>query len=234
MSRSSALLLADANGHAALLTASADARVANDPFATARRIAYADERFCAGITSAAGTYDVDAYPLAEMLVVHAGQLTFTSADQSLQLGKGDSLVIARGSRFSLQASPGSLWAWFADIDLDGEATPGLTVLDRHAHLNPSAPPDDPILIGPAPQCRANNLFEAGTLRIGVWDSTPYERKSRGHLCHELMHVTEGQVTLRLGGGETLVVTPGDTVFVPKGAECAWVSRQYVRKFYAVS
>lgn len=38
------------------------------------------------------------------------------------------------------------------------------------------------MISSLPQCRSNNLFEdtASTLRIGVWDSTPYERISRPH------------------------------------------------------
>ncbi|WP_455922554.1 cupin domain-containing protein [Pseudomonas putida] len=233
MSQPTALLLADASGHADLLAASADALVANDPFAASRRIGYADERFAAGVTTLQGTLEVAGYPLSEMLVVHRGELAFTVAGETMQVGRGDSLVIAAGTAFSVQASGDALWAWFADIQPEGDAPPALTLLDCRAHLNPSSPPDDQILIGPAPQCRANNLFEAGALRIGVWDSTPYERRSRGHLCHELMQVIEGSVTLRLDDGE-LQVNAGDTVFVPKGAACAWVSTQYVRKFYAVS
>lgn len=233
MSQPTALLLADASGHADLAAASADALVANDPFAASRRIGYADERFAAGVTTLQGTLEVAAYPVSEMLVVHRGALTFTVAGQTVRVGCGDSLVIAAGTAFSVQASADTLWAWFADIQPEGDAPPGLTLLDPRAHLNPSSPPDDQILIGPVPQCRANNLFEAGALRIGVWDSTPYERHGRGHLCHELMQVIEGSVTLRLDGGE-LQVNAGDTVFVPKGVACAWVSTQYVRKFYAVS
>ncbi|EIK94443.1 hypothetical protein PMM47T1_22103 [Pseudomonas sp. M47T1] len=233
MSQLTALLLAGANGHAPLIAASADALVANDPFAASRRIGYADERFAAGITTLTGIVEVTGHPVSEMLVLHQGTLTFSRAGQTLQVGPGDSLVIAAGTDFSLQASPDSLWAWFADIQPEVGTAPGMTVLDRRAHLNPSSPPDDQILIGPAPQCRANNLFQAGALRVGVWDSTPYERRSRGHLCHELMYVTEGEVTLRLGDGER-VVNAGDTVFVPKDADCAWVSTVYVRKFYAVS
>ena len=235
MSHPVALLLAHANGHAASLSVSSGALVADDPFAAGRGTAFIDDHgFAAGVVTLSGRRDVASHPVTEMLVLHRGALTFTSNDQTLQLAPGDSLVIGRGTAFSVNASADSLWAWCGTTQPgDAPWQPGLTALDRYAHLTPSAAPDAQILVGPAPQCRAQGLFEEGTLRIGVWDSTPYERGSRGHLCHELMHVIEGQVTLRLSDSEDLVVNAGDTVFVPKGTGCAWVSGVYVRKFYAV-
>jgi uncharacterized cupin superfamily protein len=75
--------------------------------------------------------------------------------------------------------------------------------------------------------------EATNLRIGVWDSTPYTRRARPHMLHELMHLLEGSVTLQVADGTHLTVNSGDTVFVPRGAPCAWKSSAYVRKFYVV-
>jgi uncharacterized cupin superfamily protein len=48
-----------------------------------------------------------------------------------------------------------------------------------------------------------------------------------------MHLIEGSVTLQLADGIDLTVNTGDTVFVPRGAPCAWHSSAYVRKFYVV-
>ncbi|KIH83105.1 putative enzyme of the cupin superfamily [Pseudomonas batumici] len=102
-------------------------------------------------------------------------------------------------------------------------------------LSPSAAPAPHILIGPIPQCRSHNAFEDNTtdLRVGVWDSTPYERHDRPHKLYELMHLIEGNVILRAPDGTSLTINTGDTVFVPRGAPCAWKSTRYVRKFYAV-
>ncbi|WP_371317467.1 cupin domain-containing protein [Pseudomonas gingeri] len=71
------------------------------------------------------------------------------------------------------------------------------------------------------------------LRVGVWDSTPYERQGRAHKLNELVHLIEGSVTLQGPEGTSLTVNTGDTVFVPQSTPCAWKSTRYVRKFYAV-
>ena len=48
-----------------------------------------------------------------------------------------------------------------------------------------------------------------------------------------MHLLEGRVTLQGNEGGEVTVHTGDTVFVAKGAPCAWTSTVYVRKVYAV-
>jgi uncharacterized cupin superfamily protein len=48
-----------------------------------------------------------------------------------------------------------------------------------------------------------------------------------------MHLLEGSVTLQDDAGGEVTVDTGDTVFVAKGAPCAWTSTVYVRKVYAV-
>jgi uncharacterized cupin superfamily protein len=49
-----------------------------------------------------------------------------------------------------------------------------------------------------------------------------------------MHLIEGEVQLTQEDGTSVIVKPGDTVFVPQGTPCAWTSKVYVRKFYAVN
>nr|BFE96078.1 hypothetical protein GCM10020185_66140 [Pseudomonas brassicacearum subsp. brassicacearum] len=128
-------------------------------------------------------------------------------------------MIGRGTALEVEAQPGSLWAFCAETQRIEAHLAGLTALPAHTLLSPSAAPDDEILLSPPPQCRSHNLFveEASNLRIGIWDSTPYTRKSRPHKLHELMHLLEGSVTLQAADGSDLTVNTGDTVFRP--AEC---------------
>ncbi|WP_434700550.1 cupin domain-containing protein [Pseudomonas sp. D1-1] len=227
-----AVLLAHANGTPASTAFTGGSLGANDPFD--RQIAYlGTQDIAAGIVQASGQFSVDAYPYSETIVVHAGQVILQSEEHSLQLDPGDSAVIARGTSIRIEAQPGSLWAFCADTQPVEAGNVGVTALPKHTLLAPSTPPSEEFLLSPTPQCRSNNLFVEDTtnLRIGVWDSTPYNRRARPHTMHELMHLIEGSIILQLGDGPGLAVNTGDTVFVPKGAPCAWKSSVYVRKFY---
>lgn len=210
---------------------------AHDPFDSGRRTAFVDEQgIAAGIVEFGTALSIEAYPYTEMLVVHRGSVTLTSGTDSVTLSTGESAVIGRGTHVRIDAQPDSLWAFCASTQASGPDKSGITALDRLALLTPSSPPDPSIMISALPQCRSNNLFEdtASTLRIGVWDSTPYERISRPHKIHELMNLIEGSVVLSLENGPSLTVNKGDTVFVAQGAPCKWTSMGYVRKFYAVT
>ncbi|WP_237883453.1 cupin domain-containing protein [Pseudomonas sp. PGPR40] len=229
-----AVLLAHADGSPVPTKFTPGSLGINDPFD--RHIAYnGPQDIAAGVVQASGQFSIDDYPYSEMIVVHAGRVSLQSQDCTLQLNPGDSAVIARGTSLQIEAQPDSLWAFCADTQPVEERHPGLTALPPLTLLSPSAAPGPEILISPAPQCRSNNLLveEPTNLRIGVWDSTPYTRGARPHLLHELMHLIEGSVTLQLADGIDLKVNTGDTVFVPRGAPCAWHSSIYVRKFYVV-
>lgn len=210
---------------------------ADDPFAEGRKTAFIDDDgIAAGTVQASGSVTVQSYPFTEMLVVHRGLVTLRSGEHKLQIESGQSAVIGRGTQVQIDAQSGSLWAFCAAARANGPDKSGVAPIDRRAVLAPSAAPEASILIGPTPQCRTNNLFEdtASTLRIGVWDSTPYARGARPHKVHELMHLIEGEVELTHQDGTSVIVKPGDTVFVPQGTPCAWTSTVYVRKFYAVN
>ncbi|KTB90322.1 cupin [Pseudomonas syringae ICMP 13102] len=210
---------------------------AHDSLDNERRTAFIDDQgIAAGLVHFGTSLSVAAYPYTEMLVMHRGSVTLTSGTESLTIKTGESVVIGRGTQVRIDAQPDSLWAFCASTQASGPDKPGITALDRLAMLTPSSPPDPAIMISALPQCRSNNLFEdsASTLRIGVWDSTPYERISRPHKIHELMNLIEGSVELSLENGPSLTVNTGDTVFVAQGAPCKWTSAAYVRKFYAVT
>ena len=236
MSSPRILLLARADGSRVATSFNTGALSALDPFGDTRQLAWlGDDGVSAGLVTFSGEAVIEDFPHSETLVVHAGHVVLGSAEQTLELGVGSSAVIGRGTRLTVQASAGSQWAFCAVDQADAPARPGLTLLAPHTLLNPSAAPEPQILIGPTPQCRALNLFddEVTELRIGIWDSTPYARHGRPHKLHELMHMLEGSVTLQDDEGVAVTVNRGDTVFVAKGAPCAWNSTVYVRKVYAV-
>lgn len=237
MSDSTALLLIRADGQPVETPFTRGALSADDVFAEFRDTAFIGaDGVAAGIVQASGLWRCEQYPFSEMLVVHRGQVSVQAHGETVEAGPGGSLVIERGLACSIEAAADSLWAFCAVTVADSPAQPGLTLLDRYVALAPSAAPEAAILIGPTPQCRSNNAFEDAnsSLRIGVWDSTPYTRGGRPHKVHELMHLIEGQVLLTGADGTGLQVNTGDSVFVPQGAPCAWQSIGYVRKYYAVA
>lgn len=236
MSQPTIVLLARADGSRVSTSFKAAPLSSIDPFMDGRQIAYiGSDGVSAGLVHTGKTVDFEHFPHTEVIVVHAGHVVLQSGEQVLELGIGASAVIGRGTALRFQAQPDTCWAFCAVTSPSAEQKPGLTALDPLAMLSPSAAPEPQILIGPTPQCRSRNAFEDDTtdLRVGVWDSTPYTRHGRAHKLNELMHLLEGSVTLQASDGTSVTVNPGDAVFVPQGAPCAWSSARYVRKVYAV-
>lgn len=237
MSQATVLLLARADNSPVDTPFSQGRLSASDPFAEQRQTAFIDDQgIAAGVVRASGALSLKDYPYTEMLVVHRGLVTLTTAERSISLEPGQSAVIGRGTAVQINAQHDSLWAFCAATQASGADKSAVALIDHRAVLAPSAAPEEAILIGPTPQCRANNIFEdtASPLRIGVWDSTPYARHARAHKVHELMHLLEGEVELSVDNGPSLLVKPGDTVFLPQGTPCAWTSKVYVRKYYVVN
>ncbi|PZO02954.1 MAG: cupin [Hyphomicrobiales bacterium] len=206
-----------------------------DPFVSGREVAWVIDGAAAGRVGFAGAVDVDSFPHTETMIVLAGALTLSVAGAPvLTLSPGSGVVIARGTRLRIEATQGTRWAFYA-ATTGTSSVPGITPLRADAALAPSAGPPADLLIGPAPQCRSHNAFidEAAKLRAGLWDSTPWARRSRPHKLSELMHILEGTVDLTGGDGTVLTVGPGDTVLVAQGAPCAWDSGVHVTKFYVV-
>jgi uncharacterized cupin superfamily protein len=234
MPQPTVLLLARADGSRVVTPFKQLPLSAADPFTDGRKVAWSGtDGVSAGIVEAGEVFDIEDFPHTEVMVVHSGHVTLKTQEQTLELSLGTSAVIGRGTALRIEARVGTQWAFCAMAT--AAPTPGLTLLDPLAILSPSAEPEPQILIGPTPQCRSRNTFEdaATNLRVGVWDSTPYERHGRGHKLNELMYLIEGSVALLAPDGSNVTVDTGDTVFVPQGAPCAWKSTRYVRKVYAV-
>ena len=71
--------------------------------------------------------------------------------------------------------------------------PGITPLRADANFKPSNSLPAEMLLGPAPQCRSDNVFkdELTGVLAGTWDSTPYHRIVRA-APPQRVHVPAGR------------------------------------------
>ncbi len=227
------VMLARANDAAAETEFRAQALGSDDPFGEHRRIAFQGPcDISAGVVAFSGTVETARFPHVEMLVVHSGMLEIEGAGKTLHLGVGQGAVIGANSAVHIAARQGAVFAFCAAAS---NAPSGLVEIDDKAALSTSNPPPAEFLVGPVPSCRNVTPFQDQTVgfRAGVWDSTPYVRRMLPHRLNELMHITEGSVTLTDGASYSATVNSGDTVFVPKDAPCTWESTVKVRKFFAI-
>jgi uncharacterized cupin superfamily protein len=207
----------------------------DDPFARQREIAWEGPgQIAAGRTSFIGALDIAHYPHIEMLVVVEGELTLEAKGaHPLAVAAGSGAVIAAGTELRIHATSRVRFTWCA-AESDA-AQPGVTPLHADANFKPSNPPPAHTLLGPAPQCRSDNVFadEKTQYRAGTWDSTGYHRIVRPHPLNEFMHLLAGNVKFACADGSVITVNTGDSIFVPQGEPIGWESTERVAKFYVV-
>ncbi len=206
----------------------------NDPFARHREIAWeGPDSIAAGRISFIGELDVAIFPHIETIVVVEGAVTLQAEGTApLVLGRGEGAVIGVGTGLRVTAESRAVLAFCAAA---GEATAqrGLVPLRADADYKPSSTLPAEVLLGPAPECRSDNVFtdEGAQYQAGTWDSTPYHRIVRPHRLNEFMHLLAGSVRFAAPDGSVLSLAAGDTLFVPKGAPIGWESSERVAKFY---
>ena len=212
---------------------------ADDPFAQEREIAWeGPNAMSAGRASFAGERDVARFPHTETLAVVDGELTLTAPGSAPHvIGPGSGAVIASGTAVRIEAAAGVRFVFCAAAGTTPATPgqPGLIPLRADADFKPSGGPAAEVLVGPAPQCRSDNVFtdEPTQYRAGTWDSTPYHRIVRAHPVNEFMYVLDGGVQFAGPDGSVLSVSAGDAIFVPQGAAIGWLSTERVAKFYVV-
>jgi uncharacterized cupin superfamily protein len=208
----------------------------DDPFAKRREIAWKGRGSMAvGRASFVGDLDIASFPHIETIVVVAGELTLTEAGAApLVLDTHDGAVIGSGTALRIEAGSRARFV-FCAAACDKPTKRGVVALRAEADFKPSATLPAEVLLGPAPQCRSDNVFadDAAQYLAGTWDSTPYHRIVRPHRVNEFMHLVAGSVRLAAPDGSVLSVGTGDAVFVPQGAPIGWESSDRVAKFYVV-
>jgi uncharacterized cupin superfamily protein len=205
-----------------------------DPFAREREIAWeGPSAMSAGRVNFIGEVDVAHFPHTETIVVVEGTLSLIAADTApMVLRRGEGAVIARGTALRIQAAARSLFV-FCAAAAELADQPGITALRADANLEPTNTLPAEVLLGPAPQCRSDNVFmdELTGVVAGTWDSTPYHRIVRAHRLNEFMVLLDGSVRFAAPDGSVLSAVTGDALFVPQGAPIGWESSERVAKFY---
>jgi uncharacterized cupin superfamily protein len=206
----------------------------DDPFARHREIAWEGPgSMSAGRISFVGELEVASFPHIETIVVVEGKLTLTAAGAApLVMGPQAGAVIGCGTALRIRAEAGARFV-FCAAAVDKPTKRGLVPLRADADFKPSATLPAEVLLGPAPQCRSDNVFtdDAAQYVAGTWDSTPYHRIVRPHRLNEFMHLLAGSVRFAAPDGSVLSAGTGDALFVPQGAPIGWESRDRVAKFY---
>ncbi|MDQ0044285.1 cupin domain-containing protein [Variovorax boronicumulans] len=208
----------------------------NDPFARQREIAWeGPDAMGAGRISFIGELDVASYPHIETLVVSEGELTLTADGSApLVLGPQSGAVIGCGTSLRIVAGSRVQFS-FCAAACDKPTQRGLVPLRADADFKPSRSLPAEALLGPAPECRSDNVFteDAAGYSAGTWDSTPYHRIVRPHRQNEFMHLVAGSVRFAAPDGSVLSMGTGDALFVPQGTAVGWESSDRVAKFFVV-
>jgi uncharacterized cupin superfamily protein len=206
----------------------------NDPFGRHREIAWeGSDSMAAGRISFAGELYISSFPHIETIVVVEGEVTLEAAGQApLVLGPQAGAVIGAGTTLRLLAESRVRFV-FCAAACDKATKTGLFPLRADADFRPSASLPAEVLLGPAPQCRSDNVFtdDGAEYHAGTWDSTPYHRIVRPHRVNEFMHLLAGGVRFAAPDGNVLSLSAGDALFVPRGASIGWESSERVAKFY---
>lgn len=206
----------------------------NDPFVRHREIAWeGPDSMAAGRVSFIGELDVASFPHIETIVVMEGSLTLEAAGMApLVLGPQEGAVIGNGTALRFRAESRALFV-FCSAASNMPTRTGLVPLRAQADFKPSATLPAEVLLGPAPECRSDNVFtdDDAQYKAGTWDSTPYHRIVRPHRVNEFMHLLAGGVRFAAPDGSVLSLGAGDALFVPQGVSIGWESSERVAKFY---
>jgi uncharacterized cupin superfamily protein len=118
----------------------------------------------------------------------------------------------------------------------GAYAPAMSSRVVHATTLPldPAPLDDHQLVGadPGVATAAIATLPGGAAEVGVWEhgagtSTDVE-------AEEVFVVLSGRATVRVEGGETLELGPGDVGVLEAGARTVWTVHETLRKVYVVT
>ncbi|PVZ19696.1 MULTISPECIES: cupin domain-containing protein [unclassified Pseudomonas] len=194
--------------------------------------AQAQEGWGAGRCTVAEQGAARAWPWCEVGVAVAGELVLGFQGRELSLNAGDAFVIPCGAAVQWQARGGFEYAFMA-VMAPPEPARAPFKLDLSASLEPCSPPPADVLLGPAPEAWSLPLYEAGALRVGLWQCEAYARRQMRPAYTELMYLLEGGVQLTPEQGAPAHVEAGEVVVAPAGLANAWVSERAVRKVYCI-
>lgn len=190
------------------------------------------EGWGAGHCIASGEGAAQAWPWCEVGVIEAGELVLECPGERLRLNAGEAFVIPHGTVVKWQASAGLQYCFMAVMTPAEQGRAPLR-LDLGAPLQPCAPPSAEVLLGPAPKAWSVPLYEAGDLRVGLWQCEAYARREVRPTYTELMYLLEGGMQLAPEHGLPVQVEAREVIVAPAGLANAWASERVVRKVYCI-
>lgn len=191
---------------------------------------------CTAFTTKRAPYSVN-----EFMVLLEGSVAIVDANgKETVIKAGESFIIPKGldCQWKQTGAVKKFFVIFNDASgLKPKAPEKLAVIkpDPMAELSQSGGPDPALVLAGSPQWRDRLYFEdlSRQWTVGVWSTTPYERKVLPFPRHEMMHILEGAVTVSDGAGRSETFNAGETLFVPKGAPVGWRNDVPVRKIYCI-
>lgn len=181
------------------------------------------------------------YPVNEFMILLEGEVTILDEEGAATTIKaGESFILPKGMPCAWKQT-GYVRKFFVIFDdssgLAPENPAALKVLrpDPRTTLERSPSPAPEVLLSEVPVQHAREYFEdvSGQWTVGIWDSTPYHRKTINFPRHELMHILEGEVTITEEGFAPQTFKAGDSFLVPMGTRSDWKTTRYVRKIYCI-
>jgi uncharacterized cupin superfamily protein len=190
---------------------------------------------CTAFVSTMAPYSVD-----EFMILIEGSVTIEEeSGRSTTFTAGECFVIPRGLK-CVWRQPGYLRKIFVIFEDPDRGIPQRPNAEHAFKVDPNAPlsaasgPDPAHVLGQLPKWSDRQAYAdcSGRWSVGVWESTPYSRKVLDFPRHELMHFLKGGPQIR-GGADDLILSPGETIFIPKRAPASWESKDDVRKIYCI-
>lgn len=176
----------------------------------------------------------------ELMLLLEGAVTIEpEGGEPVTIRAGEAFFLPKGLRIRWRQT-GRVRKYFMIFDGPADAPPPASVpalkIDPATALSPSTPtPADALVGGPVPTQAGKAAFvdTTGQFTIGVWETTPYHRRSVPFPRYELMHVLEGGVTVRGADGAAETYGPGETFLIAPGMVGDFQVTERLRKIYGI-
>lgn len=178
------------------------------------------------------------YPGDEFMLVLEGRVEMVDgAGHAVPVETGQNFVLRNGIPISWR-QVGPMRKFFLLLDDPKARVPpidsaegGVLVPDAAALAAAACPVAEGIGGG---QQREAHIFtnDAGTMTVGLWESTAFESAMQPFGVHEFCQILQGRVTVTEADGTAHHFGAGDVFFVPRGCVCRWAAAGPLRKYYA--
>jgi len=178
------------------------------------------------------------YPGDEFMYLVDGRLDMVSDGETVPVETGQSFAVRNGIPVSWTQEAPFLKKFFLLLHDEKKPVPeidsakgGVVVMDPGALEDKLAPEAESIGGGEQRDAVAFTN-DAGTMTVGMWETTPFETEMAPFSVHELCQILEGEAIITDEEGEHRF-GPGEVLFIPKGTVCSWKSDVPLRKYYAI-